>query len=33
MDYQRYKNVQADTDMRRSIAAGGELPGVGESGS
>ena len=30
MDYQRYKNMQADTDMRRSISAGGELPGVGE---
>ncbi len=30
MDYQRYKNVQADTDMRRAISAGGELPGVGE---
>lgn len=30
MDYQRYKNMQADTDMRRAISAGGELPGVGE---
>ena len=24
MDYQRYKNVQADTEMRRAIASGGE---------
>lgn len=26
MDYQRYKNVEADTEMRRSIANGGDLP-------
>ncbi len=26
MDYQRYKNVEADTEMRRSIASGGDLP-------
>jgi uncharacterized protein YqfA (UPF0365 family) len=26
MDFQRYKNVEADTEMRRSIANGGDLP-------
>ncbi len=24
MDYQRYKNIEADTEMRRAIAAGGD---------
>lgn len=27
MDYQRYLNLEADTQMRKSIAEGGELPG------
>jgi uncharacterized protein YqfA (UPF0365 family) len=31
MDYQRYKNVQADTEMRKALAAGGE--GLGQDGS
>jgi uncharacterized protein YqfA (UPF0365 family) len=26
MDYQKYKNVEADTEMRKSIASGGDLP-------
>jgi uncharacterized protein YqfA (UPF0365 family) len=26
MDYQRYKNIQADTQMRQSIAGGSEPP-------
>jgi uncharacterized protein YqfA (UPF0365 family) len=31
MDYQRYKNVEADTEMRRSIASG-ELPDTSKEG-
>jgi uncharacterized protein YqfA (UPF0365 family) len=27
MDYQRYKNIQADTQMRGSIAGGSDAPG------
>jgi uncharacterized protein YqfA (UPF0365 family) len=26
MDYQKYKNVEADTEMRKSIASGGDMP-------
>jgi uncharacterized protein YqfA (UPF0365 family) len=26
MDYQKYRNVEADTEMRKSIASGGDLP-------
>jgi uncharacterized protein YqfA (UPF0365 family) len=26
MDYQKYKNVEADTEMRKAIASGGDLP-------
>ena len=33
MDYQRYKNVQADTEMRRAIAAGGDSAGSEGQGS
>lgn len=29
MDYQKYLNLEADTQMRKSIADGGELPGGG----
>jgi uncharacterized protein YqfA (UPF0365 family) len=28
MDYQKYRNVEADTEMRRSIAAGGDTSGT-----
>lgn len=28
MDYQKYRNVEADTEMRKSIASGGDLPGT-----
>ena len=29
MDFQRYRNLQADTSMRQSIAGGGDAPGQG----
>ena len=29
MDFQRYRNLQADTSMRQSIAGGGDTPGQG----
>ncbi|MBK8005814.1 MAG: flotillin-like protein FloA [Gemmatimonadetes bacterium] len=29
MDFQRYRNLQADTSMRQSIAGGGDSPGQG----
>ncbi len=32
MDYQRYRNIQADTTMRAAIAGGDNTPGGG-SGS
>jgi uncharacterized protein YqfA (UPF0365 family) len=31
MDYQKYRNVEADTEMRRSIASG-EPPRPGQEG-
>jgi uncharacterized protein YqfA (UPF0365 family) len=32
MDYQKYRNVEADTEMRKAIASGGDLPsGAGEA--
>lgn len=33
MDYQKYRNIQADTEMRRSLAAGNEPASGGEIGS
>jgi uncharacterized protein YqfA (UPF0365 family) len=33
MDYQRYRNLQADTAMRQSIAGGPETPGPSGSGA
>jgi uncharacterized protein YqfA (UPF0365 family) len=31
MDYQKYRNVEADTEMRRSLASG-ELPDASKEG-
>lgn len=30
MDYQRYRNIQADTEMRRALGSGSDLPGEGQ---